>query len=193
LDLTRTNMKIRVLLQLCIFGYFVGIQSFLLGQSIYGVSSYWNDSFKEWIILAPEEEDDGKLQMMWELRNDWTEWEFEYMGMRGRIEQPNDRQPEYWELKSGYQTVTMRTQWPGDFSEWRIASDSITLVIKTRYNQIADEWVIDDSKYGDFYMYTEWEGDARDWLIKDFLAEEVSLLMKIAIVHIVLLQSVPRI
>ena len=162
-------------------------------QEILGVRTYWNDDFREWIIMAEEEKNDGKLQMMWELRNDWTEWEFDFLNLRGKIEQPRTNNPEFWTLKSGYENITMRTIWPGDRTEWKITDGFINLVIKTRYNNIGDEWLVNDSKYGDFYMYTEWEGDPRDWLIEDFLEPEVSTLMKLALIHVVLMQSAPRI
>lgn len=162
-------------------------------QEILGVRTYWNDDFREWIILAEEEKNDGKLQMMWELRNDWTEWEFDFLHLRGKIEQPRTNDAEFWTLKSGYENITMRTVWPGDRTEWKVSDGFINLVIKTRYNNVGDEWLVNDGKYGDFYIYTEWEGDPRDWLIEDFLEPEVSTLMKIALIHVVLMQSAPRI
>jgi hypothetical protein len=129
---------------------------------------------------------------MWELRNDWREWEFDYLNIRGKIEQPRSKDNQFWTLKSGYESVTMRTVWPGDYSEWKISDGKISLVVKTRYNNLADEWLVNDPNYGDYYMYTEWEGDPRDWIIEDFLDPNVSLLMKIAVVHIVLMQSSPK-
>lgn len=161
-------------------------------QEIFGVRTYWNDDFKEWIILAEDEKNDGKLQMMWELRNDWTEWEFNFLDWRGKIEQPREKDHEFWTLKSGYETITMRTSWPGDRTEWKISDGSMSLVVKTRYNNIGDEWLVSDPVYGDFYMYTEWEGDARDWITEDYLEPVVTTLMKIAIIHVVLMQSAPR-
>ena len=49
-------MVIRLLFIVIIFLF---LNPIIDGQTIYGVSSYWNDSFKEWILLAPDEKNDG--------------------------------------------------------------------------------------------------------------------------------------
>ena len=166
---------------------------FVSGQTIYGMSTEWNDSFREWIILGEDEDQDGSLEIRWPLRDDWTEWDWDFGGIRGEfyMRRPND--PEAWEGSGDGALVEGRTVWPGDRSRWVVVSGNIRMELGTRYSHIADEWIAEDRKFGRLYIYTDWEGDPRDWVIEDELSEEVPLVMKLLMVHIALMQSVPKI
>lgn len=174
---------------------FIGLMSWLPvnAQILVGVSTQWNDSFKEWNILGETEEDDGTLTMRWPLRNDWSSWDFRFEEIRGELYMRRANDPDYWEGSGDGQLVSCRAVWPGDKREWTVTMADIRIKIRTRFNNIADEWIAEDQRYGSFYMYTDWEGDPRDWIIEDKLSEEVPFLMKIMMMHIVLMQSVPRI
>ena len=83
----------------------IAISTFLGAQEqhLSGVSSRWSDSFVEWEIYAvsadtsaseeddsdyPDEEMVGELKLRWlNLRDDWTDWDFQYGDLRGTIRQ----------------------------------------------------------------------------------------------------------
>ncbi len=163
------------------------------GQYLIGISTVWNDSFKEWTLIAEEESDDGKLEMRWQLRNDWSEWDFDFAGVRGEIFLKRENDNQHWQARGNGDVVNARTVWPGDRSEWQVSYQDIDLTIRTVIRDIADEWVVEDRRYGTFLVYTDWEGDPRDWIIEDNLSEDIPHLMKIMLVHVVLMQSIPRI
>ena len=159
-------------------------------QSILGVSAVWDDNLTEWKIYAEDEAYDGTLEIKWPLNNDWTEWEFEIYDLDGDVEMPRNNQFEYWEMRNGSDLVTIRTQWPGDIRQWNIRFQDYRLTVQTRYGDIADEWLVDSQEHGFWTMYTEYEGDLRDWIIEDDLDEDVPILVKMAILHIVLISSI---
>ena len=82
--------------------------------------------------------------------------------------------------------------WSNDFREWRISNNSISLTLKSKYGNTFDEWIVREDNYGHFAMYTNWEGDPREWEIVDELDEDVSLEMKMALVFIASFHSFPK-
>ncbi len=160
------------------------------GQAILGISAVWDDNLTEWKIYGETEESDGTLEIKWPLNNDWTEWEFEIYHLDGDVMMPRNNVFEYWEMRNGSDLVTIRTQWPGDTRQWTVRYKGIKLNIATRYGNIADEWIVDSKQYGYWSMYTEYEGDPRDWIIEDELDPEIDVIMKMALVHIALVSSI---
>lgn len=170
------------------------------------IASRWQDSFVEWeIYYTPEkdraEEDDtpkeeyyGELKLRWlNMRDDWSEWEYEVGGQRGNIRQKWKDDPQQWELRSySGAVITMRTAWKDDFKEWRVSDNSITLVIKSKWSNQLDEWIAQDANYGSFYLYTLHTRDPRDWAIEDKLDPAVSEEMKLAMMFLVVFNSSPR-
>jgi len=166
----------------------------------------WQDSFVEWQIFAtypnrnlekdeePEEEYYGELKLRWlNVREDWTDWEFDLAGLRGTVRQKWKDDPQQWELRSyAGAIITMRTAWNGFFNEWRVSDNTITLNIKSRWTNQFDEWEVKDSKYGTYYLYTLRPRDPRDWAIVDKLDPEISEEMKLALVFLVLFNSSPK-
>lgn len=161
-------------------------------QYIVGLHSRWEDSFHEWVILGEYEDDDGLLETRWKLKNDWTEWNFTFSGISGDIIMRHKSNPGFWETRSNGLLVTARAIWPQDPTQWQITFGNYKLILKTRFGLIGDEWLVDDEKAGTFYMYTEWEGDPRSWIIEDNLEENIPVLVKIAMIHTVIMQSIPR-
>ncbi len=166
----------------------------------------WQDSFVEWEILSTlrqadleegeeaEEELYGNLKLRWlNVRDDWSEWDFELGGQRGTIRQKWKDDPQQWELRSySGSIITMRTAWSGDLKEWRVSDNSITLNIKSKWTNQLDEWQVQDSNYGNFYLYTLRTRDPRDWAIEDNLDPTISEEMKLAMVFLVIFNSSPR-
>lgn len=170
------------------------------------ISCHWEDSFAEWDIFSTlrtadleegEEVDEelyGELKLRWlNIRDDWSEWDFELGGQRGTIRQKWKDDPQQWELRTySGAIITMRTSWNGDFKQWRISDNSITLHLKSKWTNQLDEWLVQDDNYGNFYMYTLRARDPRDWAIDDKLYPEISEEMRFALVFIVIFNSMPK-
>ncbi len=120
-------------------------------QRLSGISSRWSDSFVEWEIYAvnadtstaaeekesdyPDEDVVGELKLRWlNIRDDWSEWDFQIGEWRGTIRQKWKDDKNQWELRT-YEgdVVTMRTAWPNDFKEWRVTDNTMALTLRSRW------------------------------------------------------------
>ena len=184
-------------------------------QTLSSVSTRWSDSFVEWEIYAvmpqdtsqtdslkveeedseaPQEELYGELKLRWlNVREDFSEWDYELGEERGTIRQKWKDDLTQWELRSySGNVVTMRTMWSNDFTEWRVTDNSITLNLKSKWKNQFDEWLVDDSTRGKLYLYTFTKGDPRDWAIEDYLNEEVTQPMKMALIFLTVFCGSPK-
>ncbi len=185
-------------------------------QTLSSVSTRWSDSFVEWEIYAvmpqdtsetadaedddeedseaPQEEYHGELKLRWlNVRDDFSEWDYELGDERGTIRQKWKDDLTQWELRSySGNVVTMRTMWSNDLTEWRVTDNSITLNLKSKWKNQFDEWLVDDSTRGQFYLYTYYDRDPRDWAIQDSLNEDVSESMKMALIFLTVFNASPK-
>lgn len=165
-------------------------------QFLTGLSSYYDDSFVEWrfyTINEAEEEDEGSLKITWQLRqDDWSEWDYRVGDASGTIKMKWKDKPEEWELRGNNAIVTARTVWPGQFTEWRVSDGNATLTLQSRYSNQWDEWQLRNSNNGNFFMYTAYERDPRDWIIEDELDEEVSFEMKLMLMFVAMFNGTPK-
>lgn len=182
-------------------------------QTITSVSTRWSDSYVEWEIYAvmpqdssetdsgededseaPEEELYGELKLRWlNVRDDFSEWDYELGDVRGTIRQKWKDDPTQWELRSyDGNVVTMHAMWSNDPTEWRVTDNSITLNLKSKWKNQFDEWLVDDLARGKFYLYTFTERDPRDWAIEDGLDADVSQSMKLALIFLTVFFSSPK-
>ncbi len=158
-----------------------------------GAAVKWNDSFSEWTIFTNEEGAEGELRLRWPLNNDWTEWQYRLGEASGIIKVKWNDNPNEWEVRGNGQVVTARTLWNNDFREWRISGGPTDVVLRVRYRNLIDEWEIRENKEAGFFeMYTAYERDPRDWVIRDDLTENISLTTKITMVFLVLFHSSPK-
>ncbi len=181
----------------------------LSAQALSGISTRWSDSFVEWELFAfsqdttqpeetdseaPDEEPVGEIKLRWlNLRDDWSEWDYNIGDERGTIKLKWKNDPTHWELRSyDGAVVTMRTAWSNDLTEWRVTDNTLSLTLRSRWTNQFDEWVVQDPSRGTFYLYTLRSGDPRDWAIEDDLDSSVSRQMKLALVFIAIFQSTPR-
>lgn len=180
----------------------------LCAQQISSVSTRWSDSFVEWDIFAltqdtiPENEEEetpqeapiGELKLRWlNVRDDWSEWDFELGDQSGTIRMKWKDDPTQWELRS-YEgaIVSMRAAWSNDLTQWRITDNNVTLLLRSRWTNQLDEWLVEDSRHGTFHMHTFQQMDPRDWAIDDRLGAGISPSMRLAMIFIVLFQSTPK-
>ncbi|MBL7808082.1 MAG: hypothetical protein JNN28_09720, partial [Saprospiraceae bacterium] len=141
-----------------------------------------------------QEELYGEFKLRWlNVRDDWSEWDFELGGERGTIRQKWKDDPQQWELRtySGV-VVTMRTAWSGDFKEWRVSDNDVTLNIRSKWSNQFDEWQVQDTNYGNFYLYTLRSQDPRDWAVDDKLTPNISVEMKLAMIFLVIYNTSPK-
>lgn len=141
-----------------------------------------------------QEELYGEFKLRWlNVRDDWSEWDFELGGERGTIRQKWKDDPQQWELRtySGV-VVTMRTAWNGDFKEWRVSDNDVTLNIRSKWSNQFDEWQVQDANYGNFYLYTLRSQDPRDWAVDDKLTPNISVEMKLAMIFLVIYNTSPK-
>ena len=177
-------------------------------QRISSVSTRWSDSFVEWEVFAltrdslpaeedeemPDEERVGELKLRWlNMREDWSEWDFEIGDQRGTIRMKWKDDPTQWELRS-YEgaIISMRAAWTNDPTQWRITDNDVSLLLRSRWTNQMDEWLVEDSQHGAFYMYTFQEMDPRDWAVDDRLGERISPSVRLAMIFIVLFHSTPK-
>lgn len=191
-------MKLKLLL-LFLFSY-----SCNLTAQVYfsGIASKWSDDFSEWNIYtvlefetAEEEEEyyedpdniepNGELIMRWQMRGDWNTWDYTIGDQRGYVRTLFTDKPDKWEIMGfNDEVITARQIWTGDRREWRLTNNKIQLTFKSRYNHNLEEWIVREQDYGDFHIFTTWEGDPRDWTIFDEMNEEISTPMKMAMIFI---------
>lgn len=177
----------------------------LPAQSFSSIATRYSDSFVHWEIFdyeysdkstddTPEEIQVGEIKLRWlNLRDDWSEWDYELYDERGTIKMKWKNDPTHWELRSfDGNIVTIRAAWPNDPTEWRITNNSISLTLRSRWTNQSDEWLIDDPNRGRYYMYTFRQQDPRDWAVDDRLSEDVPRAMRVAAAFIVLFQTSPR-
>ena len=161
------------------------------GQSITGLETKWNDSFREWVIYTEGDSIEGSLDIIWKLNDDWTEWQFELGAFSGQAKLGfND--PNYWEFRSGNDLVTARTVWSQDFSEWRCTDGTHIIRLRSKYQDLPAIWYSEGEEYGYIDIYREYEQDPRVWLVEDHLDPDISELFRIALVFLAVFHSTPR-
>jgi len=165
----------------------------LSAQKPIGIGTKYNNSFREWVIATNNEDVKGELRMRWSFGDDWTAWDFDIGEYHGTIDQKWKDEPDLWEIKCNGIIATARTAWPGEFYRWKLNDGKQQYNWYTRYASEPTEWVIDEGKNGFFQVYTYFENDAREWVIKDELSDDVSMAMRMALVFIALHFSTPRI
>ena len=166
-----------------------------LSQYLTGIASYYNDSFVEWRFFTddPDESLEGVLKLTWQLSNDdWTAWDYRLGELFGEIKMKWKDQPDQWELRGNNLIITARTIWRDDFREWRISDGSINLNFKTKWGNSRDEWELKDARLGSFSIYTNFEGDPRDWIIADETLPDLPFELKLMMAFIAVFNSSPR-
>lgn len=143
---------------------------------------------------GPQEERYGEFKLRWlNVRDDFSEWDYQLGDERGTIRQKWKDDPTQWELRSyDGNVITMRTMWSNDLTEWRVTDNSITLNLRSKWKNQFDEWLVDDPVRGRFYIYTYTERDPRDWAIEDDLNADVSPAMKMALIFLTVFCGSPK-
>ncbi len=162
------------------------------GQVLVGAATRWSDSFREW-ILYNEEGEAGSLEWMSLSREDGPEYRLRYEDTYGqaRLKWP-DRTDE-WELRLGQEVATIRAVYRGDPTQWRIIGHEVQFTFQAKYPHQAEEWQIREKEFGQFRVYTRWQGDPREWVVEDQLEDErISSAMRLALLFTALVNATPK-
>lgn len=157
--------------------------SLLFSQPLSGISTQWSDSFVAWDIFIWDENEEekealaGTLTQRWiNVKEDWTEWNFNFDDQEGTIKLKWKNDPSQWELRSFQgDIVTMKMIWTGDVTEWRISDGTITLDWRSRYTNNLGLWELRTKEYGMFNVQVMNDNDPRDWDITDALDHNISV------------------
>jgi len=166
--------------------------SSLQAQVLTGISAKWSDAFNEWTFFTDTEDEEGDLTMRWQMRNDWSEWDYRIGESSGSIRMKWKDDPTQWEVRGDGEIVTIRMKWNNDISQWTLSDGTNRFTFKTRWANNLNEWILKNEDKGIFEIYTEYENDPRDWLIVDEMDEEISLPMKLGMIFIAVFNSVPK-
>ena len=152
----------------------------------------FSDSFRSWFLYA-DEDAEGTLKLRWNLRDDWTEWEYRIGERFGSIKQKWRNNPNEWEVRGDNVIVRMQTVFNNDFSKWRVTDGTHRFEFRTRYGNRADEWLVrDPDQHGDLQIYSTYPEDPRDWEIVDDLDEEIPFATKVALIFLAIHHSSPN-
>ena len=179
--------------KLACIGLSVVLSVSLSAQTMIGIGTRYNDSFREWTITTDDEDIEGEMRMRWTFRNDWTQWDVRIGDSVATVEQKWKDDPNLWEIRCNGVTVNARTAWPGEFTRWKLTDGHHQFNWLTPYANVRDEWSVEDARNFPFQVYAYWEGDPREWVIVDELPGDVSMAMKIAMTFLALHFSTPRI
>ena len=161
-------------------------------QTIIGIGTKYNDSYREWQITTDDDDIRGELWMRWSFRNDWTEWDLRLGDASASIRRKWKDDPNLWEVTCEGVTVNARTAWPGEYQRWKLADGTNQYTWQSRYGNSFGEWILDDAPSGSFSVYNYWEGDPREWVVVDELPEDVSLAMRLAMIFLAVHVSSPK-
>ena len=179
-------------------GFFSLFISFILisnnakSQSVIGVETRYNDTFREWLFTSEDDEVIGEIRMRWSMNNDWTEWDINLEGVSATVKQKWKDDPQLWEIQCGDDIVNARTAWPGEFLKWKLSDSKNQFTWGTKYTNNRDEWIMDGRQEDLFKVATNWDGDPREWTVVDNLPDDVSMAMRIGLIFLAIHFSTPK-
>lgn len=176
----------------CLLWIMLGISFSAFSQTIIGIGSRYNDSFREWQITTDDDDIRGDLRMRWEIRNDWTQWDLRIGDSVATIEQKWKDDPNLWEIRCNGVIVNARTAWPNEFTRWKLSDGTNQFNWQTKYANQRGEWLTESTDHGLFQVYNYWEGDPREWVVVDELDDSVSMALKVSMLFLALHFSTPR-
>lgn len=157
--------------------------------------SFWDDRVDEWVIpyysIKKNEDLELRLKPKWAFQKKWDEWVFEFEDKRGEIKTTWKGRDDLWELRLGNEQLSIQLKWQGDPNEWVIEEDRKKYTIKTAYRNTANAWYYKDGNH-EFGIYTTNRNDPRDWIIEDQTYDKISSNVRIAMIFIVLYNSIPK-
>lgn len=167
----------------------------LRAQYLLSFHTEWDDSFKEWLVIVEENDStivEGSIDIRWSMDNDFDTYDIRIGENFGELKQVYKNNPTHWQLILNGQMVTITQTWPRDVGAWKMSIGKQTLNMNTRYSQIYDDWTIENHNLGQFNVYTETIGDTRDWIVDDFLNNDIPFVLRLAAAFVPIIVSSPK-
>lgn len=157
------------------------------------VHSVYDDSAREWLMYSYDSLDnfESHMTIKWPFRNDWTEWTVDHRNAYYHIRMRSSRNPVQWEITGDNYRVSIRQKWLNDPSQWVLSYSNKHLMWRTEYPSDLEYWFFELSENNFFEMWTEIQGDLRDWAIND-KAANVPDEVKIAAIFITVYLTSPK-
>ena len=172
---------------LFILGTFSNIQ--LAAQDIHFMRSYYADDFRDWIFFDADDQEIGSLRARFQLKEDYSQWDFRLGEFSGFILQRWNGRANEWEIRSGNTFITVTATWPGQFDSWRITSkDQVYYLIRDRDPQDFT-WQLSLDQKTICRIYNLYFRDPRDWEIEKF-AEKIDPALEMTALFLVGFYSV---
>lgn len=168
----------------------------LSGQYLLSMHTEWDDSFREWSFVVELDDSttiEGDLDIAWRLDGDFESYDFRVGEIFGDIKQVFVNDPTNWQLRLGDQLISMRQTWPSDPREWKISDGKTSFTIRTRYAESFDDWALTSDQHGEFNVYSEIPGDVRDWVIDDYMSDNITFAQRLAAAFVSIYVSTPKI
>jgi len=167
----------------------VSINSTLSAQQLVGIATDWSDSFREWTIYTSNEGEEGYLRASY--IDDFTRWEYRIGDWTGQIRTKWPNRVDEWEARGENLIVTGRAIYSNEPRVWRIITPEGSFYKwESRYGNVFDEWRNQACTYGNFELYTTYNGDPRDWTIIDEI--DAPLPEKMMLVFLTIINSTPK-
>jgi hypothetical protein len=175
-----------------LFSLFIFISIKIDAQTLTGISVKYNDAYVDWTIYTDDEDVEGNLTMTWQNPDDWSQWTYRIGEHTGTIKTKWNKDLSHWEIRGDNKIISAQQTWQGDNRQWRITNNSFSLDLTCKYGNNWNDWTVNDTKRGKFSVLTAYQNDPRDWNIEDETTEEVTLPMKMTIVFMSIINSVPK-
>lgn len=144
-------------------------QNSATAQDIRFMRSYYADDFRDWIFFDADDLEIGNLRARFQLKEDYSQWDFRVGELSGFILQRWNGKANEWEIRSGNTFITVTATWPGQFDSWRItAKDKVYYLNRDRDPQDFT-WDLNLDQKNLCRIYNLYFRDPRDWEIEKFV------------------------
>lgn len=161
-------------------------------QTMTGVSTRFNNAFVDWDVYVDSNVEKGNISMTWQQPDRWSDWNYRIGEKSGTLKTKWADDFSLWELRGDNKIITAQPVFSGEPCAWRITDNNFSLELTCRNNTDWNEWSVEDTKRGTFFIYTDVANDPRDWIIDDNLTTDVPFSMRMMLVFLAVFNSVPK-
>lgn len=139
------------------------------------INASYDDALHTWELYTNQQE--GTLEMTWINKHDLSEWNYELGEYSGIIRTVWPGKFDKWELRSFEgNNIQFSIKWRGDKTEWLITDGDTQLTYRTIRGADLNAWeIVKNKQVGEYRMYTEFDDDPRDWIVEDYLVEDLPI------------------
>lgn len=157
-------------------------------EVITGYSTYYDDSFRKWIVYSDRGE--GLLELVWPLQNDWSEWAFRLGQHSGTLRSTWNNTFDQWTVTVDGVEFRARTVFQGDYRRIEVRGEDIVMTLD--FQEFDESW--EGKAYPDYeiVIYTHNAGDRRDWDVEQYSNYEIPLGFQVAATFLPILFVTPK-